>query len=62
MSLTGPVVRGDVETVLSHLEAMKDMELYKRAYKALSLVALNMAKERETLSQEAIERLKQVLE
>jgi predicted short-subunit dehydrogenase-like oxidoreductase (DUF2520 family) len=61
MSLTGPVVRGDVETVLSHLEAMKDMELYKRAYKALSIVALDMAKERETLSQEAMEKLKQIL-
>jgi predicted short-subunit dehydrogenase-like oxidoreductase (DUF2520 family) len=61
MSLTGPVVRGDVETVISHLEAMQDMELYEKAYRALSLVALEMAKERETLGEDAIERLKQVL-
>jgi predicted short-subunit dehydrogenase-like oxidoreductase (DUF2520 family) len=61
MSLTGPVVRGDVETVLSHLEAMRDMELYEKAYRSLSLVALEMAKEREALGEEAIERLKQVL-
>jgi predicted short-subunit dehydrogenase-like oxidoreductase (DUF2520 family) len=61
MSLTGPVMRGDVETILSHLDAMKDMELYKKAYTALSLVALEMAKEREALGEEAVERLKQVL-
>ncbi len=61
MSLTGPVIRGDVETVVSHLEAMKDMELHEKAYKALSLVALEMAKERQTLSEEAIEKLRQVL-
>ena len=61
MSLTGPVVRGDVETVLSHLEAMKDMELYKKAYKALSLVAVEVAEEKGGLSEEAIEKLKQAL-
>jgi predicted short-subunit dehydrogenase-like oxidoreductase (DUF2520 family) len=62
MSLTGPIIRGDVETVLSHLEAMKDMELYAKAYRALSLVALQMAKERKALDEDAIEGLKQVLE
>ena len=60
-SLTGPVVRGDVGTVLSHLDAMKNMELYEKAYRALSLVALAMAKERDALGEETIERLKQVL-
>jgi predicted short-subunit dehydrogenase-like oxidoreductase (DUF2520 family) len=61
MSLTGPVVRGDTETVLAHLEAIKDMKLYGEAYRALSLVALDMAKERGALDEKAIERLKQAL-
>lgn len=61
MSLTGPIVRGDMETVLSHLEAMEGMELYKKVYKSLSLVALNMAKERGDISEEALEKLKHIL-
>ncbi|MCX5806364.1 MAG: DUF2520 domain-containing protein [Proteobacteria bacterium] len=61
MSLTGPIVRGDVETVLSHIEAMEDMELYKKVYKSLSLVALDMAKERGDIREEALEKLKHIL-
>ncbi len=62
MSLTGPVVRGDVETVISHLEAMKDMDVHRKVYTALSLVALEMAKERGALSEEVQNRLRSVLE
>lgn len=61
MSLTGPIVRGDVETVISHLEAIKDLGLYREAYKALSSVAVDMAKERGALSEEVHQRLKDVL-
>lgn len=61
MSLTGPIVRGDMETVLSHLDAMEGMELYKKVYKSLSLVALDMAKERGDINEEALEKLKHVL-
>ena len=60
-SLTGPVVRGDVETIRSHLEAIEGMELHKKVYRDLSLVALKMAKERNALSQEAVEKLKRLL-
>ena len=60
-SLTGPIVRGDIETVLSHLDAMEGMELYKEVYKSLSFVALNMAKERGDVSEEALEKLKNIL-
>jgi predicted short-subunit dehydrogenase-like oxidoreductase (DUF2520 family) len=60
-SLTGPIVRGDVETVLSHFEAMEDMELYKKVYKSLSLVALDMAKGRGDLSEEVLEKLNEIL-
>ncbi len=61
MSLTGPIVRGDVETVLSHLEAMQGMELYKKVYRSLSLVALDMAKERGDTGKEALEKLEAIL-
>ena len=61
MSLTGPIVRGDAETVLSHLEAMEGMEPYKEVYKALSMVALDMAKERGGVSGDILEKLKGIL-
>jgi predicted short-subunit dehydrogenase-like oxidoreductase (DUF2520 family) len=61
MSLTGPIVRGDMETVLSHLEAMEGMELYKKVYKSLSLVALDMAKERGDINTETLEKIKHIL-
>jgi predicted short-subunit dehydrogenase-like oxidoreductase (DUF2520 family) len=62
MALTGPVVRGDTKTILAHLEVLKDMDLEKKVYRALSLVALQMAAERKTVSDNALERLRHVLE
>jgi predicted short-subunit dehydrogenase-like oxidoreductase (DUF2520 family) len=61
VSLTGPVVRGDAETVASHLEAIKGMEPQESVYRMLSLVALEMAKERKTLKPEEMEKLESVL-
>jgi predicted short-subunit dehydrogenase-like oxidoreductase (DUF2520 family) len=61
LSLTGPVVRGDAETVASHLEAIKGMEPQESVYRMLSLVALEMAKERKTLKPEEMEKLESVL-
>jgi predicted short-subunit dehydrogenase-like oxidoreductase (DUF2520 family) len=43
-ALTGPLVRGDVATVLAHLEHLGHAAL--PAYRALSRVALDLAKER----------------
>lgn len=62
MSLTGPVVRGDAGTVASHIRAMEGMELHDKVYKGLSLIALKMAQERKTLTEEQIEALRTLLE
>ena len=60
-SLTGPVVRGDAETIIDHLAAMEGMEGQRRIYKALSLTALEMARERNALDAETLERIETVL-
>ncbi len=62
LSLTGPVVRGDAGTVSSHIDAIGDMPLHERVYKDLSLVALEMAQQRGTLTDEQIAALKGILE
>lgn len=62
MSLTGPVIRGDAETVLSHLQAIDDLELYTKVYKALSFVALDMVRKRGVLDDKILEKLQGVLE
>jgi predicted short-subunit dehydrogenase-like oxidoreductase (DUF2520 family) len=61
MSLTGPVIRGDLRTVEAHLMAMKDMEDYKDVYKVLSWIALKMTQERKMLDEETIRKLRSVL-
>ncbi len=61
MSLTGPVIRGDLKTVEAHLRAMGNMEDYKEVYKTLSRIALKMAVERGTLDGEAVRQLKSIL-
>jgi predicted short-subunit dehydrogenase-like oxidoreductase (DUF2520 family) len=60
-SLTGPVVRGDAGTVESHLAALGGMKLHESVYKDLSLVALRMAEERDTLTKEQVEALERLL-
>jgi predicted short-subunit dehydrogenase-like oxidoreductase (DUF2520 family) len=62
MSLTGPIVRGDKGTVEDHIHAMSNMDLHKRIYKALSLAALDMIKERGIHNQETLSDLKRILE
>jgi predicted short-subunit dehydrogenase-like oxidoreductase (DUF2520 family) len=61
MSLTGPVVRGDAETVASHVKAMKGMDLHESVYRILSQVALEMAAERKTLTPAQLEELTRIL-
>lgn len=58
LSLTGPVVRGDVGTVNDHLRAMRGMDQQRGIYKALSLVALDMAGKRGVLDGKTIEALR----
>ena len=60
-ALTGPIVRGDVKTVMAHLGAIENMELHRKVYKALSEVAVQMAAERKTIDEKTIEALKDVL-
>jgi len=62
MSLSGPIVRGDSETVEGHIDALKNMKHHKQIYKALSLVALDMVKERKIHSQETLDALQRILE
>lgn len=62
MSLTGPIVRGDTGTVQDHIRAMNDMNLHKKVYKALSLAALDMVKERGIHNQETLDAFRRVLE
>jgi predicted short-subunit dehydrogenase-like oxidoreductase (DUF2520 family) len=61
-SLTGPIVRGDVDTIRAHVQAMGDMKLHKNIYGALSRVALEMADKRGILDQETIAALRHILE
>lgn len=61
-SLTGPIVRGDAGTIESHLGALRGMELHEDVYKSLSRVALRMAEERETLSEEQSAALQHLLD
>ncbi|MCX7965852.1 MAG: DUF2520 domain-containing protein [Syntrophorhabdaceae bacterium] len=60
-SLTGPVIRGDIETVISHLKAIENEETLKSIYKVLSLVATQMAKERGSLNKDMYEKLEKIL-
>jgi predicted short-subunit dehydrogenase-like oxidoreductase (DUF2520 family) len=62
MSLTGPIDRGDKGTIQDHIQAMGDMNLHRRIYKALSLAALDMVKERGIHNQETIDVLQGILE
>jgi len=62
MSLTGPIVRGDKGKVEDHIHAMDDMNLHKSIYKALSLAALDMVKERGIHNKETLDALQSILE
>ncbi len=61
-ALTGPIVRGDADTVRGHLEALRklpgdSLELYK----ALGRHTLEIARRRGTLDASAVERLTELL-
>jgi predicted short-subunit dehydrogenase-like oxidoreductase (DUF2520 family) len=47
-ALTGPVVRGDAETVGKHLRALEGREAAREVYRALSSAAVEIARERGT--------------
>lgn len=61
-AITGPFVRGDVETVASHLAATsKNSPEIGRAYAALAQASLHIAREQGGLSDEAYERIEAAL-
>ncbi|MFP6594170.1 MAG: DUF2520 domain-containing protein [Dehalococcoidia bacterium] len=61
-AITGPAVRGDVETIRMHLEAMKNLspEL-GHAYSAINYDAMSLFEERDGLSPEAAVEIKNLL-
>lgn len=62
-ALTGPVTRGDVDTVARHLEAIADDPDLLRAYAATSLLALRQAgRDGRPDDQAATRRLRHILE
>jgi len=57
-ALTGPIARGDVDTVTAHLEAMEQRTPEVLAlYRSLGCYTVGLAKEKGTLSEEGAEKL-----
>ncbi len=61
-SLTGPIVRGDINTIESHLDSLKDKGMLKDVYSILSRVALKMAQEKGDINKELGEKISHLLE
>ncbi|MBD3413268.1 MAG: DUF2520 domain-containing protein [Candidatus Aminicenantes bacterium] len=61
-SLTGPVSRGDLETLKSNLKSLQKHPSILKIYKALSLQALNLADKEERLPKKKINRMRDLLE
>ncbi|UCC40995.1 MAG: DUF2520 domain-containing protein [Candidatus Aminicenantes bacterium] len=61
-SLTGPVVRGDRESVSLHLAALREFPSYHEAYLTLAKQALEMAKKQKRLSPQKIKAMEDLLE
>jgi predicted short-subunit dehydrogenase-like oxidoreductase (DUF2520 family) len=61
-ALTGPIARGDVETVMGHLEAMRQQAPKLLAlYRILGLYTVGLATEKGTLGKDRAERLMALL-
>ena len=61
-AITGPFVRGDVETITRHLEATANKSIATgNAYAALALASLHIAKEQGGLSDAEFEGIKSLL-
>ena len=59
-ALTGPLVRGDVDTVMRHLAALRGDAQARSVYKRLSLAALSIA-ERRGADRASLEEIQRVL-
>ena len=61
-AITGPFVRGDIKTIMAHLEATTNKSIVTgNAYAALALAALHIAKEQGGLPDSGFERIKSLL-
>lgn len=61
-AITGPFVRGDIETITMHLEATTNKSIgIRNAYAALALASLHIAKEQGGLSDSGFEGIKSLL-
>ena len=61
-AITGPFVRGDIETITMHLEATANKSIgIRNAYAALALASLHIAKEQGGLSDSEFEGIKSLL-
>ena len=61
-ALTGPIARGDVETVAAHLEVMEErVPGLLRIYKTLGVHTIDLARAKGTLDEEAAEKLASLL-
>ncbi len=61
-SLTGPVSRGDLETLTSHLKCLETHPSLHRIYKDLAAQALEIARKEKYLSPNKIRKIKALLE
>jgi predicted short-subunit dehydrogenase-like oxidoreductase (DUF2520 family) len=61
-ALTGPIIRGDGQTVKAHLEALKKFPGIEDVYRQLGVRALEMAIKEKTLTSQKIKELLQILE
>ncbi|MFP6678748.1 MAG: DUF2520 domain-containing protein [Dehalococcoidia bacterium] len=61
-AITGPAVRGDVETIRMHIDAMKNLPAnLSHAYSSLNYDAMQLFEERDGLSMEAAAEIKKLL-
>jgi predicted short-subunit dehydrogenase-like oxidoreductase (DUF2520 family) len=62
-ALTGPVARGDIGTILKHLEAIQKSDpSYLQLYRTMGLLTADLALEKGTLSKEKADELKHILQ
>ena len=60
-SLTGPISRGDYDSVQKHLQSLKNDDNIASLYKMLGREALNIAEKREEISESRISKLREIL-
>jgi predicted short-subunit dehydrogenase-like oxidoreductase (DUF2520 family) len=59
-ALTGPIVRGDIETVKSHIKALEESNNNVKSYKDLGLMTINLIEREKMLNNNIIKELKNI--